>query len=81
MRSKSIYANTYYCFIKPILHIQIIGRVEADPDYLPRSSDFGLNKIVFKEKFCASCPEPFWKIAFLCTEIESENRQVILTYN
>lgn len=53
---------------------QIIGRVQADPDYLPRSSDFGLNKIVFKEKFCGSCPESFWKIAFLCTEIDPENR-------
>ena len=56
------------------VYYQIIGRVQADPDYLPRNSDFGLNKIVFKEKFCDSCPESFCKIAFLCTEVDPEDR-------
>ncbi len=63
-----------YLRLYNIFNFQIIGRVQADPDYLPRSSDFGLNKIVFKEKFCSSCPESFWKIAFLCTEIDPEKR-------
>ncbi|RWS22862.1 LIM domain kinase 1-like protein [Leptotrombidium deliense] len=57
-----------------IILCEIIGRVQADPDYLPRNSDFGLNKVVFKEKFCSSCPEHFWKIAFLCTEIDADKR-------
>jgi LIM domain kinase 1 len=57
-----------------IILCEIIGRVQADPDYLPRNSDFGLNKVVFKEKFCSSCPEVFWRIAFLCTEIDPDKR-------
>lgn len=48
--------------------------MQADPDYLPRNSDFGLNKVVFKEKFCDSCPEIFWRLAFLCTELDPDKR-------
>ncbi|KAG0437901.1 hypothetical protein HPB47_017237, partial [Ixodes persulcatus] len=57
-----------------IVLCEIIGRVQADPDYLPRSNDFGLNTVVFKEKFCGSCPEPFYLIAFLCCDIDPEKR-------
>ncbi|CAN8016923.1 unnamed protein product, partial [Ixodes persulcatus] len=59
-----------------IVLCEIIGRVQADPDYLPRSNDFGLNTVVFKEKFCGSCPEPFYLIAFLCCDIDPEKRCV-----
>lgn len=57
-----------------IVVCEIIGRVQADPDYLPRSSDFGLNKKVFKEKFCANCPEHFYTIAFLCCDLNPDKR-------
>jgi LIM domain kinase 1 len=58
-----------------VIVCEIIGRVEADPDFLPRTSDFGLNCQVFKEKFCqANCPEPFYKIAFLCCELNPDKR-------
>lgn len=57
-----------------IVLCEIIGRVQADPDYLPRSNDFGLNTVVFKEKFCSNCPEPFYEIAFLCCELDPERR-------
>ncbi|KAK9892414.1 hypothetical protein WA026_019863 [Henosepilachna vigintioctopunctata] len=57
-----------------IILCEIIGRVQADPDFLPRSNDFGLNQITFKEKFCGSCPEPFYKIAFLCTDLNPDKR-------
>ncbi|KAI1292308.1 LIM domain kinase 1 [Halotydeus destructor] len=57
-----------------IVLCEVIGRVQADPDYLPRNSDFGLNKVVFKEKFCDTCPEPFWRLAFLCTELDPDKR-------
>lgn len=57
-----------------IVLCEIIGRVQADPDYLPRSSDFGLNQIVFREKFCQSCPESFCKIAFLCCDLNPDRR-------
>ncbi|XP_034192448.1 LIM domain kinase 1 isoform X2 [Osmia lignaria lignaria] len=57
-----------------IVVCEIIGRVQADPDYLPRSSDFGLNQNVFKEKFCANCPEMFYMIAFLCCDLNPDKR-------
>ncbi|KFM64221.1 LIM domain kinase 1, partial [Stegodyphus mimosarum] len=57
-----------------IVLCEIIGRVLADPDYLPRSPDFGLNTVVFKEKFCATCPETFYNIAFLCCDLDPEKR-------
>ncbi|XP_043486635.1 LIM domain kinase 1 isoform X1 [Polistes fuscatus] len=57
-----------------IVVCEIIGRVQADPDYLPRSSDFGLNQNAFKEKFCANCPETFYIIAFLCCDLNPDKR-------
>ncbi|XP_011503092.1 PREDICTED: dual specificity testis-specific protein kinase 2-like [Ceratosolen solmsi marchali] len=57
-----------------IVVCEIIGRVQADPDYLPRSSDFGLNKKAFKEKFCTNCPECFYTIAFLCCDLNPDKR-------
>uniref|UniRef100_A0A0A9WSK4 non-specific serine/threonine protein kinase n=2 Tax=Lygus hesperus TaxID=30085 RepID=A0A0A9WSK4_LYGHE len=57
-----------------IILCEIIGRVSADPDFLPRSSDFGLNQTVFREKFCASCPELFTNIAFLCCDLNPDIR-------
>ncbi|XP_055592053.1 LIM domain kinase 1 isoform X2 [Uranotaenia lowii] len=57
-----------------IVLCEIIGRVQADPDFLPRTSDFGLNQVVFKDKFCTQCPEPFYKIAFLCCDLNPDKR-------
>ncbi|XP_044762849.1 LIM domain kinase 1 isoform X2 [Coccinella septempunctata] len=57
-----------------IILCEIIGRVQADPDFLPRSNDFGLNQMTFKEKFCVSCPEPFYKVAFLSTDLNPDKR-------
>ncbi|KAF5271995.1 hypothetical protein FQR65_LT04976 [Abscondita terminalis] len=57
-----------------IVLCEIIGRVQADPDFLPRSNDFGLNQVAFKEKFCTSCPDCFYKIAFLCTDLNPDCR-------
>ncbi|XP_071449114.1 LIM domain kinase 1 [Hetaerina americana] len=57
-----------------IVLCEIIGRVHADPDFLPRSSDFGLNQNIFREKFCSECPEPFFKVAFLCCDLNPDKR-------
>lgn len=48
--------------------------MQADPDFLPRSNDFGLNQAVFQETFCSTCPEHFYKIAFLCTDLNPDKR-------
>lgn len=52
----------------------------ADPDFLPRSNDFGLNQMTFKEKFCASCPEAFYKVAFLCTDLNPDKRYYFVLF-
>ncbi|XP_018798113.1 PREDICTED: LIM domain kinase 1 isoform X2 [Bactrocera latifrons] len=57
-----------------IMLCEIIGRVQADPDFLPRTSDFGLNQKVFREKFCQQCPEAFFKVAFLCCDLNPDKR-------
>nr|XP_016924197.1 LIM domain kinase 1 isoform X2 [Drosophila suzukii] len=57
-----------------IMLCEIIGRVEADPDFMPRNSDFSLNQQEFREKFCAQCPEPFIKVAFVCCDLNPDLR-------
>ncbi|KAK2574400.1 LIM domain kinase 1 [Acropora cervicornis] len=53
---------------------EIIGRVKADPDYMPRTQDFGLDEKKFKEEFCENCPELFYRIAFLCCHLDPDKR-------
>ncbi|KAH8420610.1 hypothetical protein KR009_012109, partial [Drosophila setifemur] len=57
-----------------IMLCEIIGRVEADPDYMPRNSDFSLNQQEFREKFCVQCPEAFIKVAFVCCDLNPDMR-------
>ncbi len=61
-----------------IILCEIISRVQADPDYIPRNHDFSLNCQQFKESFCHSeedpCPEIFYTIAFLCCDLNPDKR-------
>ncbi|XP_041097121.1 LIM domain kinase 1a [Polyodon spathula] len=58
-----------------IMLCEIIGRVSADPDYLPRTMDFGLNVKGFLDRFCPpDCPQPFFPIAVLCCDLDPEKR-------
>ena len=60
-----------------IIMCEIIGRVQADPDFMPRTDDFGLNQQQFIETFCKfddPCPETFYKIAFLCCDLNPDRR-------
>ena len=41
---------------------------------MPRSKDFGLNESVFQAKYCKECPETFYKIAFMCCNINPDAR-------
>ncbi|KAB0394264.1 hypothetical protein E2I00_007178, partial [Balaenoptera physalus] len=46
-----------------IVLCEIIGRVKADPDYLPRTMDFGLNVRGFLDRYCPpNCPPSFFPI-------------------
>ncbi|XP_022831823.1 LIM domain kinase 1 isoform X2 [Spodoptera litura] len=76
MMNGNVYDEKVDVFSFGIILCEIIGRVSADPDFLPRRSDFGLNEPLFIEKFCRSsnCPEPFYRIAFLACHLDPDIR-------
>uniref|UniRef100_A0A7N6BNG8 LIM domain kinase 1 n=1 Tax=Anabas testudineus TaxID=64144 RepID=A0A7N6BNG8_ANATE len=58
-----------------IMICEIIGTVSADPDYLPRTNDFGLNVDGFLQKYHPpQCPLPFLPLAVLCCEKDADKR-------
>lgn len=58
-----------------IILCEIIGRVYADPDYLPRTMEFGLGvKEFLKCYYPAGCPSVFFPLAALCCDTEAEKR-------
>ncbi|RNA20379.1 LIM domain kinase 1 isoform X2, partial [Brachionus plicatilis] len=75
MLKHQIYDERVDIFSFGIICCEIIGRVQADPDYLPRTSDFGLNVELFRKKYCEpDCPKQFIKIAIACCELDPEHR-------
>ncbi|BFZ04556.1 hypothetical protein BsWGS_07595 [Bradybaena similaris] len=74
MMCKGIYDEKADVFSYGIILCETIARVTADPDYMPRSMDFGLNVEAFHERFCEHAPEPYFMLAVLCSQLESENR-------
>nr|XP_049699231.1 LIM domain kinase 1 isoform X2 [Helicoverpa armigera] len=76
MMNGNVYDEKVDVFSFGIILCEIIGRVSADPDFLPRRTDFGLNEPLFVEKFCRanSCPEPFYRIAFLACDLDPDAR-------
>lgn len=58
-----------------IMICEIIGRVSADPDYLPRSNDFGLNVAAFLQQYHPpQCPSAFLPLAVLCCDMDADKR-------
>uniref|UniRef100_A0A8C9WV26 LIM domain kinase 2 n=1 Tax=Sander lucioperca TaxID=283035 RepID=A0A8C9WV26_SANLU len=58
-----------------IVLCEIIGKVNADPECLPRTLDFGLNVCKFVEKFLPEdCPPAFFPLAVVCCDITPDNR-------
>nr|XP_033777665.1 LIM domain kinase 1 isoform X2 [Geotrypetes seraphini] len=69
------YDETVDVFSFGIVLCEIIGRVSADPDYLPRTMDFGLNVRGFLDRYCPpNCPSSFFPIAVLCCDLDPEKR-------
>ncbi|PNF37143.1 hypothetical protein B7P43_G00418 [Cryptotermes secundus] len=56
-----------------IVLCELIARVEADPDVLPRTENFGLDYLAFSE-MCGPCPPDFLKLAFSCCTFEPKSR-------
>ncbi|XP_022339629.2 LIM domain kinase 2-like isoform X2 [Crassostrea virginica] len=59
-----------------IIVCEILARVEADPDILPRTITFELDVRLFFQKFCSDkdFPVSFFKIATMCCQVIPENR-------
>uniref|UniRef100_A0A8C8A337 non-specific serine/threonine protein kinase n=1 Tax=Oryzias sinensis TaxID=183150 RepID=A0A8C8A337_9TELE len=58
-----------------IVLCEIIGKVYADPECLPRTLDFGLNVCKFAEKFLPEdCPPAFFPMAVACCDLIPDNR-------
>ncbi|XP_043967793.1 LIM domain kinase 2 [Gambusia affinis] len=58
-----------------IVLCEIIGKVYADPECLPRTQDFGLNVGKFVEKFLPEdCPPGFFPLAVACCDLTPDNR-------
>uniref|UniRef100_A0A8C1Z269 LIM domain kinase 1 n=1 Tax=Cyprinus carpio TaxID=7962 RepID=A0A8C1Z269_CYPCA len=75
MLNGKVYDERVDIFSFGIVVCEIIGRVYADPDYLPRTQDFGLNVNEFLERYMAKdCPAAFFPIAVLCCALEAEKR-------
>ena len=51
-----------------IVLCELIARIEADPDVLPRTENFGLDYIAFSE-LCPDCPPEFLQLAFSCCHV------------
>lgn len=57
-----------------IVLCELIARIEADPDILPRTENFGLDYIAFSE-LCPDCPPEFLQLAFSCCHVRKRKRK------
>ncbi|XP_021077986.1 dual specificity testis-specific protein kinase 1 [Mus pahari] len=57
-----------------IVLCELIARVPADPDYLPRTEDFGLDVPAFRTLVGNDCPLPFLLLAIHCCSMEPSTR-------
>ncbi|KFW11526.1 Dual specificity testis-specific protein kinase 1, partial [Fulmarus glacialis] len=56
-------------FAYGIILCETIARVPADPDYLPRTEDFGLDVTTFRTMVGIDCPAAFLQLAFHCCSV------------
>ncbi|CAF94529.1 unnamed protein product, partial [Tetraodon nigroviridis] len=75
MINGKVYDEKVDIFSFGIVLCEIIGRVNADPDYLPRAMDYGLDVSGFLEHYCPpDCPPAFFPIAALCCDLDADKR-------
>jgi len=56
-----------------IILCELIARVSADPDFLPRTQNFGVDYKAFSA-LCTDCPPEFLKTTFTCVSIDPNTR-------
>ena len=67
----------YYLLNVPLIYIgiilcELIARMGADPDVLPRTSNFGVDYIAFSA-ICPDCPPDFIQLTFNCVRVSKLN--------
>ncbi|XP_032062923.1 dual specificity testis-specific protein kinase 1-like isoform X2 [Aythya fuligula] len=73
-----IYNEKADVFAYGIILCETIACVPADPDYLPRTEDFGLNVTAFHTMVGLDCPAAFLQMAFHCCSMEPTSRPSFL---
>ncbi|NXL94882.1 TESK1 kinase, partial [Alectura lathami] len=73
-----IYNEKADVFAYGIILCEIIARIPADPDYLPRTEDFGLDVTTFCTMVEIDCPVAFLQLAFHCCNQEPASRPSFL---
>ncbi|XP_040399138.1 dual specificity testis-specific protein kinase 1-like isoform X4 [Cygnus olor] len=73
-----IYNEKADVFAYGIILCETIARVPADPDYLPRTEDFGLDVTAFHTMVGLDCPAAFLQMAFHCCSMEQTSRPSFL---
>ncbi|NXM57979.1 TESK1 kinase, partial [Illadopsis cleaveri] len=73
-----IYNEKADVFAYGIILCETIARVPADPDYLPRTEDFGLDITTFRTMVGTDCPAAFLQLAFHCCSMEPTSRPSFL---
>lgn len=68
------YEESSDVFSYGIILCEIIARVEADPDQLPRTDNFGLDYMAFCELCDPNVVPEFLKLAFKCCTIDPQSR-------
>ncbi|NWS78267.1 TESK1 kinase, partial [Crotophaga sulcirostris] len=73
-----IYNEKVDVFAYGIILCETIARIPADPDYLPRTEDFGLDVTTFRTMVGIDCPAAFLQLAFHCCSMEPTSRPSFL---
>lgn len=60
------YDQTSDVFSFGIILCEIIARIEADPDIMPRTDSFGMDYLAFVELAAKDTPPVFLRLAFYC---------------
>ncbi|XP_053686577.1 probable serine/threonine-protein kinase DDB_G0278665 [Sabethes cyaneus] len=68
------YDQTSDVFSYGIILCELIARVEADPDVMPRTDSFGLDYIVFADLAPNDTPPAFLRLAFFCCTYDPKSR-------
>ncbi|XP_068444336.1 dual specificity testis-specific protein kinase 2 [Clinocottus analis] len=68
-----VYDEKVDVFAYGIILCETIARIQADPDILPRTVDFGLDVVTFQE-MVGDCPPDFLELAFTCCNMNSKLR-------